>query len=85
MRRKTIRMRLNKKHDSKCDVCGDERSAAIEMIDIQFGNKIITICDWCSNVLFNKTLQINCKINEKVKSKKDINIIAARGSRNRFK
>lgn len=79
-----IRMRINKDGDAKCKVCGATRKNSLELFDIAFTDKntttIITICDLCNEVLFNKTLRAMCGVNRKVKSQTDMAIIRKRSA-----
>lgn len=76
-----IRMRINKDDDAKCKVCGATRKNSLELFDIAFTDKnIITICDLCNEVLFNKTLRAMCGVNGKVKSQADMAIIRNRSA-----
>ena len=76
-----IRMRINKDGNAKCKVCGNGRDKSLELFDIAFTDKnIITICDLCNEVLFNKTLRATCGVNHKVKSQADMAIIRNRSA-----
>lgn len=76
-----IRMRINKDGAAKCKVCGATRKNSLELFDIAFTDKnIITICDLCNEVLFNKTLRATCGVNHKVKSQADMVIIRNRSA-----
>jgi len=79
-----IRMRINKDDDAKCKVCGATRKNSLELFDIALADKnvmtIITICDLCNEVLFNKTLRATCVVNGKAKSQTDMAIIRNRST-----
>lgn len=73
-----IRMRINKKDDARCCECGAGPETSLEMFDIQLGGEVRTICDWCNGQLFRKTLNADCAVMAKVKSKRDLDIIRKR-------
>lgn len=77
-----IKMRLNKSDESVCKVCGNTRKTSLELFDIAFTDKhIITICDSCNEVLFNKTLKASCMIDSKLKSQDDLEVIRNRSEK----
>lgn len=80
-----IRMRQNKNPHVNCKVCGNNLDNSLGMFDIAFTDKhIITICDKCNETLFSKSLKASCMVNEKLKSKKDLDIIARRKGRKMY-
>lgn len=81
----SIKMRSNNDENAVCKVCGENKHNCLGMFDIAFTKKhIITICDKCNNELFYKTLKADCKVNAKLKSKDDLDIIATRKGRSKF-
>lgn len=82
MKNNRIRMRINKDEKAICKVCGHTRKNSLELFDIAFTDKhIITICDSCNEMLFDKCLKATCSVNAKLKSKKDLSIIQSRRSK----
>lgn len=71
-----IRMKINKQEDAVCRVCGHTRKNSLDLFDIAFTDKhIITICDNCNELLFDKTLKASCYVNHRLKDKKDVMVI----------
>lgn len=66
-----IKMRVNNDKNSKCDECGRTWNNTKEMIDINIFNEIHCICFECNQILFQKTLRVECNYNSRVKSKED--------------
>ena len=75
---KTIKMRINKKSNSKCIVCGNTNKNSLEIYDIAIGDKIVTICDLCNDQLFRKTLKATVMLQGRLKDKHDMAIIRKR-------
>ena len=73
-------MRHNKKEDAICCSCQSTRNNSLGMFDLCIGSNIMTICDSCNSVLFNKSLSAECYINGKVKSQQDMAIIKKRNN-----
>lgn len=73
-----IKMRLNKKDDAVCDGCGCGRNDALDVFDVMIGDYMLTVCDHCSESLFNKTLRATCYTNGRVKMPKDTRVINMR-------
>lgn len=73
-----IRMRTNKNPSSTCCECGKERAKVIEMFDIKIGKHLVTVCDECNDILFDKTLKASCRKNGKIKDKREMSIIRQR-------
>lgn len=79
---KKIKMRVNKHDDAICKTCLSKKNESLEMYDLNFAGTIITICDQCNNVLFSKSLKASCRLDNKLKSSSDINIINRRRAKN---
>lgn len=73
-----VKMRINKKSTARCEACGGVRKNSLELFDIAIGNNIITICDLCNEVLFQKVLKASCGVNRKVKTPDEMRIIRNR-------
>ena len=71
-------MRINKDSSAQCCECGSSRSKSLEMFDICIGGNILTICDLCNDIIFQKSLKATCIVNGKVKSKRDMEIVRKR-------
>lgn len=74
----TIKMRVNKKDDSICDICHKSRNQVLDMFDLNINGHITTLCDLCNDSLFSKTLKANCYTNSRLKDKHDIKVIQNR-------
>lgn len=84
MSKNKIRMRVNKDESSVCKVCNASHNNSLELFDISFTDKhIITICDKCNEILFNKTLKANCMVNHRLKDKHDMKVITNRRKKDR--
>ena len=66
-----IKMRINKKKESKCDECNTQYIDTLEMYDIMLVDSLHTICYDCANELFHKLLKADCLYNGKLKDKED--------------
>ena len=73
-------MRINKKSNSKCIVCGNTNKNSLEIYDIAIGDKIVTICDLCNDQLFRKTLKATVILQGRLKDKHDMAIIRKRNT-----
>lgn len=77
-----IKMRTVKDPEAVCKICGNTREQSLEIFEIKFTDRAkLQLCDLCNNRLLYKTLSASCKVNNKVKTKKDINIINKRSSK----
>lgn len=73
-----IKMRINKDTSATCESCGNGKTKSLEMFDVCIGENIMTICDACNEVLFNKTLKATVGVNHKLKSQQDLKVIRSR-------
>lgn len=80
-----IQMRNNTNLDSVCCECNEPRKNVLDMFDVRIGGKVFTLCDECTETLFNKTLKAISYRNAKVKSQHDIAIINKRKSKKHSK
>ena len=74
-----IKMRTVKDSDAICKICGATKNQSLEIFEIMFTEKAkLQLCDLCNEKLLSKTLNASCKINAKLKTKKDLEIIRKR-------
>ena len=76
-----IKMRVRKDNKGICKCCGGTDKNTIDLFDLCLGDEVITICDECNELLFNKTLKATVYVNSRVKSDKDLAIKASRRSK----
>lgn len=78
-----IKMRTIRDPDIICKICGNSKKQSLEMFEIMFTDKArIILCDICNEQLLHKTLKASCNVNNRLKSKSDINIIKKRNKGN---
>ena len=73
-----IKMRNNTAIDAECYECGETQEEVLNMFDLLVGKLKFTICDDCTEKLFNKTLRAIVMRNERAKSSRDMAIIRRR-------
>jgi len=73
-----VKMRNNKDTNAVCSECGDIHDKVLEMYDLCIAGQVFTICDRCNGILLSKTLKAECANNERLKTKKDLDIISRR-------
>lgn len=76
-----IRMRTNKEPEAVCYECGNGRKRSLELFDVCIGEHMLTICDVCNEHLFRKTLSASCRVSERVKKPRDMDVISGRSKR----
>ena len=76
-----VKMRNNNNKDAVCCSCGESQKQVLNMFDMCVGKNIFTICDCCTDKIFNKCLLAICTVNSRVKSQTDISIINKRKKR----
>ena len=67
-----IKMRIVNDRETHCSECGIRWQNTKEMYQIMLFGQTNYICYECVDKLFHKTLSAQCKYNEKVKSKEDL-------------